>query len=546
MPISDFLGYEDPECESLSNNREQCMEQFDVLFKGGEESQCIYQPEVHCKGEWRTPEKVVDGDGKDVDNTCGAFRRGLQMQKYVEISSQKLTAIQNVWDQDEYISVVGQVCGKVDMGWLAFTDLDESASGVVATDNMNLETKVLTGPVPTGYWKNATPKTGDNKFIACDVNCEEDTSITDCEDHSGTDSRWRERNKMQRIYMTNCILADGTEKKVIDDDAWCGQCMKDGGDITAAQPDETYCEIAGGTWIQGELQDPPEEVIDEDEDAEMDWNMYDYDFEKAWYASKNNCSGNETHYKVITRGAQGADGTKCPTFTKEESRRNVEKIYHNYEKFVKGGSCNLAKFQCIGGSSCIVDTNKIEALVNRINQVPKNWVDVRVGDTGNWTLPDDDTLKLEIDGTTYSHENKITNEIVYRLARTVCDRYGDNSLFSRPDKTLCSTDKDVRYQPANPGVQPCAYGDGDWNKCYRYDNDGVKDNGVLGASAGPDSLWVRDGIQIQYRTIVNTSISGGTNHQYRWDTKNIKPYELCKWIDTGDFPKTNENLEVVF
>ena len=370
--------------------------------------------------------------------------------------------------------------------------------------------------------------------------CEEETLLSLCEDHSGTNPRYAERRKMMIENLGNCTMPDGSKRKTIEDE--CGECKKGDSIITAAQPDESYCEIEGGTWTPGTWEEIPWEEPQENDDddgeiQDFNWNlMGDYDFDKAWYASKNNCSGHLTNYKTIKTFAQGEDGAKCPNFNIEQSRGNFDPIYHPFEKFVKGDSCTIPKMMCVAGSSCIVDTNKIEALVKRINQTPNVYSDVVTTDrNGGRDLPEDDTLKIEIDGTTYSHENKITNEVLYRLVRTVCDRYGDVSAFGESSKTLCSTDKNVYYQPTNPGKKPCAYGDGDDYKCYRYDKNGIKDGGFR--IDVTSDVWEKDGIKVTYRYTENISVSANKDYIYKWGTKYIKPYELCKWIDMPDPPE---------
>ena len=460
--------HEDPKCYLHDNDRNKCAIQTKTGFKGGNESMCIYQPKVHCKGEWRDPPTVVDVDGNNVANTCGLVQSGVKIKQYVELSASKLDAINDVWNPGNYQSIIGAQCEEEDIGWLVYQDLDASTSGQVATDTFRMKTredgsdnpkydpsrelpKGITGTPQTGTWKRAVPKHGDLKYEACSSDCVEADVNTACEKNVSGD--YDERNRM-RI--------------------------------------------------------PPEYELGNS-----------YDFSNAWDASENNCSGNFTTYKTITKFAQGADPeTKCPNFTLEQSRGNMDEIHkRNYiEEFVRGGACTLPKQTCIAGSSCIVNTVKLTNLVGRINS-GENLVKINNGTASE----DDDSLEIEIDGTRYNKENNITEEILFRLAKKECDRFGD--LSGSPNKAFCTEDKTI-YVSETPGVPPCEKKAG---VCFLEENTGSTTlpgttvSKIYTSSAGIKVFFLRK----------KEVIDG-----YKWEekTKFIKPFEFCKWIEMPDLP----------
>ena len=466
--------HEDPKCYLYDNDRNECATRTTNGFKGGNESMCIYQPKVHCKGEWKDPPTVVDDYGNNVANTCGLVQSGVKIKQYVELSASKLDAINDVWNPGNYKSIIGAQCDDEDIGWLVYQDLDASKSGQVATDTFRTKKlkngiddnpkydptrklpQGITGTPAKGTWKRAAPKHGDLKYEACSTPCVEADVNTACEKNVSGD--YDERNRM-RI--------------------------------------------------------PPD----------YDSNNT-YDFGNAWDAAKNNCSGNFTTYKTIAKYAQGADPeTKCPNFTLEQSRGNPDEIHkRNYsEEFVRGGACTLPKQYCIAGSSCIVNTDKIEELVTRINQTPKSREDqlntwTATGSNGAFDLLDDNTLKLTIDGTTYSHENKITKEILFRLAKKECDRFGDSYgsiLDKEKRKPFCTEEKRI-YVSETPGVPPCEFKQG---SCYST------------------STSFRPGIKVSSRSkIGKVTEVNYTNRYYKWSIDRISHTSFCKWIDMPDPP----------
>jgi hypothetical protein len=474
--------YKEPLCSLDDDSRDRCVKNTQPGFRSGLESACLYQPKVHCSGEWKKPPTVVDADGLAVPNTCGATEFGVEIKQYVELSASKLDAINNVWKPGNYETVKGAQCEQDDIGWLVYTDLDASASGTVATDTFRTEKlndgvtdnpkynanrkhpDGYTGTPSRGFWKKAAPRHGDLKYVACNKNCVEVDVQTVCE-KSGA-GNYDERNRMLPHH-------------------------------------------------------PPDSYDDENYDFPNT-----YDFSNAWVASENNCSGNYTTYKAITEIAQGKDGKQCPTFTPEQSRGNMdeEHEYDSLEKFTRGEACKLYKRNCVAGSSCIVNTDKITELVRRINQKPKD--DPLVGD---WLLPaggcngdcakdmieDDDTLRLTIDGTTYSHENKITNEILFRLAKKECDRFGD--LYGFPNKAFCTEDKEIFISETDPTVPPCEYKAG---SCY--------------VDQYTTTYTSRPGIQVSYREKVYSKYR--IPRYSSWLFMRISHTSFCKWIDMPDIP----------
>lgn len=434
----------DINCNEYHDNRIGCNSEttFHDIFKGGHESRCQWKPYVHCYGEWNSPDTVIDGEGKEVSNTCGAVVPGLKEERFNELSAQKYSYNDSgVWTKD-ILAVKGSKCKPEDIGWLDFTDYSESPSGSIATDANKEDRKLpqnYTHGVPYGWWKNARPKHGDVRYTSCNVDCEEEISLKNCEDHSKDNPTEEDRMK----------LYSG-----IDDD------------------------------------------------------LDNYDFEKAYYASQKECKGNETKYTVIKKYAQGKDGKKCDNFTFAESHGNFDDFSNDYVKHIKGDTCVVPKMMCAAGSSCIVNTTKLEELVNRINN-GENIAKINNGTASD----DDDSLEIEIDGTRYNKQNKITKEILFRLAKKECDRFGD--MYGFPNKSFCTEDKRI-YISEKPGVPPCEYEPG---KCYvdEYTT-------TYTSSAGIKVFF------LYKKKIID---------KYKWfeGTKFIKPYEFCKWIDMPDLPE---------
>ena len=484
--------HEDPKCYLHDNNRNTCVTQTKTGFKGGNESMCLYTPKVHCKGEWRDPPTLVDDYGVDVANTCGLVQPGVKIKQYVELSAGKLDAINDVWNPGNYQSIIGAQCDEEDIGWLVYTDTDAYPSGQVATDTFRMKTledgsdnpkydpsrelpKGITGTPQTGTWKRAVPKHGDLKYVACDEDCVEETFLTTCETpgdvpsispgYSGT---FDERRRM------NFVVPEDT-------------------------PTDT----------------PMEELANS------------YDFSNAWYASENSCSGNFTNYKKIKTSddgkrmlfAQGKGGKACPNFTIEESRGNFGSFesFDAYGNFTRGGSCTLPKQTCIAGSSCIVNTVKLTNLVGRINR-GENLVKINNGTAG-----DDDSLEIEIDGTRYNKQNNITEEILFRLAKKECDRFGD--LYGSPNKAFCTEDKTI-YVSETPGVPPCEKKAG---VCFLEENTGST---TLPGTTVSKTYTSSAGIKVFF--LRKKEVIDG----YKWEekTKFIKPFEFCKWIEMEDLP----------
>jgi hypothetical protein len=435
----------DINCNEYHDNRKGCNSEttFHHIFKGGHESRCQWKPYVHCYGEWNSPDTVIDGEGKEVPNTCGAVVPGLIEERFNELSAQKYSYNSSgVWTKD-IVAVKGSKCKPEDIGWLDFTDYSQSPSGSIATDANKEDRKLpqnYTHGVPYGWWKNARPKHGDVKYTACNVDCKEETSMKNCEDHSKDNPTEEDRMK---LYSGN------------DDD------------------------------------------------------LDNYDFEKAYYASQKECKGNETKYNVIKKYAQGKGGKKCDNFTFAESHGNFDDFANDYVKHIKGDTCVIPKMMCAAGSSCIVNTTKIDELVGRINKKPNVRSEVvEVDNNNNQTLPKDESMSITIDGVKYNHDNKITNEILFRLAKKECDRFGDMNGF--PNKSFCTEDKDIRYYPDNPGLAPCDF-----------------------KSSGCDSEE-HAGFRVEYRQIYNNSTSGTRIEQYKNVPMYMRPYEFCKWIDMPD------------
>jgi len=430
-------------CSEYHDKRDICINNNYYLYKDGVESRCQWRPNVHCYGEWNSPDTVIDGEGKEVPNTCGAVVPGLKEERFNEITAQKsIYKGQGVW-VNEIMAVQGSKCKPEDIGWLDFTDYSQSPSGSIATDANKEDRKLpqnYTHGVPYGWWKNARPKHGDVKYTACNVDCKEETSMKNCEDHSKDNPTEEDRMK---LYSGN------------DDD------------------------------------------------------LDNYDVEKAYYASQKECKGNETKYTVIKKYAQGKGGKKCDNFTFAESHGNFDDFANDYVKHIKGDTCVIPKMMCAAGSSCIVNTTKIDELVGRINTKPKVRSEVVVVDNNNnQTLPKDESMSITIDGVKYNHDNKITNEILFRLAKKECDRFGDMNGF--PNKSFCTEDKDIRYYPDNPGLAPCDF-----------------------KSSGCDSEK-HAGFKVEYRQIYNNSTSGTRIEQYKNVPMYMRPYEFCKWIDMPD------------
>ena len=486
--------YEEPECGRYNESRFTCTAQTQPGFRSGKAPTCLYTPKVHCKGEWRDPPTLVDDYGGDVANTCGLVQPGVKIKQYVELSAGKLDAINDVWNPGNYQSIIGAQCEEEDIGWLVYTDLDAYPSGQVATDTFRTKKredgsdnpkydpsrelpKGITGTPQTGTWKRAVPKHGDLKYVACDEDCVEETFLTTCETpgdvpsispgYSGT---FDERRRM------NLVVPEYT-------------------------PADT----------------PMEELANS------------YDFSNAWYASENSCSGNFTEYKQIKVAAdntrmfaQGKGGKACPNFTIEESRGNFGSFESlesfAYGNFTRGDACTLPKQTCIAGSSCIVNTVKLTNLVGRINR-GENLVKINNGTASE----DDDSLEIEIDGTRYNKQNNITEEILFRLAKKECDRFGD--LYGSPNKAFCTEDKTI-YVSETPGVPPCEKKAG---VCFLEENTGSTTlpgttvSKIYTSSAGIKVFFLRK----------KEVIDG-----YKWEekTKFIKPFEFCKWIEMEDLP----------
>jgi hypothetical protein len=477
--------YKDPECGRYNESRFTCTAQTQPGFRSGNAPTCLYSPKVHCTGEWRDPPTVLDDYGDEKPNRCGLVQPGVEIKQYVELSAGKLDAINDVWNPGNYQSIIGAQCEDEDIGWLVYTDLDASASGHVATDTFRTKTidgsdnpkydpnrelpKGITGTPAIGTWKRAVPKHGDLKYVACSTDCVEETLFTSCEtpgvepsispNYSGT---FDERRRMNFVV-----------------------------------PEDTPYDT------------PMEELANS------------YDFSNAWYASENSCSGNFTNYKSIKTSddgkrmlfAQGEYGKACPSFSLEQSRGNFGSFesFDAYGNFTRGGACTLPKQNCIAGSSCIVNTDKITKLVGRINR-GEHLVKIN-----NGTANDDvDSLEIEIDGTRYNKQNNITEEILFRLAKKECDRFSD--LYGFPNKAFCTEDKEI-YISETPGVPPCEYKTG---SCYVDER-----KGEVGA-----------GINVFYldKTEGFFESDGNWNDGPRISTKFIKPFEFCKWIDMPDLP----------
>jgi len=446
LKINDLWNYASSNniknCSEYHDQRDNCIKSNYYLYKDGVESRCQWRPNVHCYGEWNSPDTVIDGEGKEVSNTCGALVPGLKEERFNELSAQKsVYGGQGKW-VNETLAVQGSKCKPEDIGWLDFTDYSESPSGSIATDANKEDRKLpqnYTHGVPYGWWKNARPKHGDVRYTACNVDCEEEISLKNCEDHSKDNPTEEDRMK----------LYSG-----IDDD------------------------------------------------------LDNYDFEKAYYASKKECKGNETKYTVIKKYAQGKGGKKCDNFTFAESHGNFDDFANDYVKHIKGDTCVVPKMMCAAGSSCIVNTTNLEKLVDRINNGEN------IAKINNGTASDDDnSLEIEIDGTRYNKQNKITKEILFRLAKKECDRFGD--MYGYPNKSFCTEDK-IIYISEKPGVPPCEYEPG---KCY------VDEYTTTYTSSAGIKVFFLD-----KKKIID---------KYKWfeGTKFIKPYEFCKWIDMPDLPE---------
>ena len=459
--------HKDPECGRYNESRFTCTAQTKTSFKGGNESMCLYTPKVHCKGEWRDPPTVLDDYGNNVANTCGLVQPGVKIKQYVELSAGKLDAINDVWNPGNYKSIIGAQCEEEDIGWLVYQDLDASSSGQVATDKHLSDPgrqlpQGITGTPQIGTWKRAVPKHGDLKYVACDENCVEETFLTFCETP---------------------------------------------GDVPSISPGDS------GTFDERRRMNfvVPEDTPD---DTPMEERVNSYDFSNAWYASENSCSGNFTEYKTIKTSddgkkmllAQGEDGKACPNFSLEHSRGIRDDSFDYFGQFTRGGACTLPKQNCIAGSSCIVNTDNITKLVGRINR-GENLVKINNGTAG-----DDDSLEIEIDGTRYNKQNNITEEILFRLAKKECDRFGD--LYGSPNKAFCTEDKEI-YISETPGVPPCEYKPG---SCY--------------VDEYTTTYTSRAGIKVFYlykKEVIDV---------YKWyeGAKTINPFEFCKWIEMEDLP----------
>ena len=267
--------------------------------------------------------------------------------------------------------------------------------------------------------------------------------------------------------------------------------------------------------------------VGSEDDTSIEELANSYDFSNAWYASENSCSGNFTNYKKIKTSddgkrmlfAQGKGGNACPNFTIEESRGNFGSFesFDAYGNFTRGGSCTLPKQTCIAGSSCIVNTVKLTNLVDRINR-GENLVKINNGTASQ----DDDSLEIEIDGTRYNKENNITEEILFRLAKKECDRFGD--LYGSPNKAFCTEDKTI-YISKTPGVPPCEKKAG---VCYLEES--TYSTTLSGNKV--DSTKRSAGIKVFF--LRKKEVIDG----YKWEekTKFIKPFEFCKWIEMPDLP----------
>jgi hypothetical protein len=476
-----------PNCGDYNESRRVCAKQYKAGFRGGDESMCIYQPKVHCQGEWREPPTVVDDYGNNIPNTCGVAQPGVIIKQYVELSASKLEGINDVWNPGNYEAIKGAQCNEEDIGWLVYTDSAASASGTIATDTFRTETidgsdnpkyapyrklpDGYTGTPSKGYWKRAVPKHGDLKYESCKSDCVEETRNSDCETP---------------------------------------------GDVPSISPNYS------GTRAERTRMNF---VVSEDTTDEFEV----YDFSNAWYASENNCSGNFTNYKQIKIDerdpenikmfyGQGPGAERCPNFTDEESRGNMSDSFDPFGQFTRGGACTIPKQNCIAGSSCIVNTDNITKLVGRINR-GENLVKINNGTAG-----DDDSLEIEIDGTRYNKQNNITKEILFRLAKKECDRFGD--ILGFPNKAFCTEDKQIYISETDSTVPPCEYEKG---SCYLEENtnstakSGTTKSTTYTSSAGIKVFFLRK------REVIDG---------YKWEEKPkfIKPFEFCKWIDMPDVP----------
>ena len=486
--------HEEPKCHLYNNNRITCASQTKTGFRGGNESMCLYSPKVHCTGEWRDPPTVLDDYGDEKPNTCGLVQSGVKIKQYVELSAAKLDAINDVWNPGNYKTIIGAQCEEEDIGWLVYTDLDASPSGQVATDTFRTKTredgsdnpkydpsrqlpKGITGTPQIGTWKRAVPKHGDLKYVACSTDCVEETFLSSCETPGDVPSISPNSGTFDERKRMNFVVPKDT-------------------------PDDT----------------PMEELANS------------YDFSNAWYASENSCSGNFTNYKQIKTSddgkkilfAQGKDGKACPSFSLEHSRgiqysapEKAEEEFDYFGQFTRGGACTLPKQNCIAGSSCIVNTDNITKLVDRINKKPNVRSEVVQETSNGWIIPEDDSLSITIDGVKYNHDNKITKEILFRLAKKECDRFGD--LYGFPNKSFCTEDKEI-YVSETPGVPPCEYKAG---SCYYESSEGAR---------------ILPGLKVEYRKIINSSNSASKVEMYKNVPRYIKPFEFCKWIDMPDLP----------
>ena len=272
--------------------------------------------------------------------------------------------------------------------------------------------------------------------------------------------------------------------------------------------------------------------VGSEDDTSIEELANSYDFSNAWYASENSCSGNFTNYKKIKTSddgkrmlfAQGKGGNACPSFSLEHSRgiqysapEKAEEEFNFSGQFTRGGACTLSKLQCIAGSSCIVNTVKLTNLVGRINS-GENLVKINNGTASE----DDDSLEIEIDGTRYNKQNNITEEILFRLAKKECDRFGD--LYGSPNKAFCTEDKTI-YISKTPGVPPCEKKAG---VCYLEES--TYSTTLSGNKV--DSTKRSAGIKVFF--LRKKEVIDG----YKWEekTKFIKPFEFCKWIEMPDLP----------
>ena len=226
----------------------------------------------------------------------------------------------------------------------------------------------------------------------------------------------------------------------------------------------------------------------------------------------NYCEGQVVKYFGVKTNGQGNNSKKCPHFSINESKAQVDSYLPKEELTTQ--SCTMP-ITMSGDESYKCGMSKCMANVDTINQ---RFKDINEGDYAI-EIEDNDVK------TVYDKNNKMENiEDLYMLYNTQCQTIGTSTYNTEEERKLACTEKNK--QGSNSGDSEVFYDYNNKSVCRTYD-DGCGDE---------SSGLQRVGVKLK---------KGDIN----WKDH---PADFCKWIDAPEtdsfstFPAYNDAQEQIY